>query len=508
MSRTKNAIKNTLYGVLGKGSNFLLSFVSRTIFIYTLGNAYLGINGLYTEILTILSVAELGLGTTLNYAMYKPVAEDNTEKVAQLLDFYKKAYRIIAIVVAFLGCCIFPFLQFVIKGADMVTLSELRLYYVIFLTNTVISYFITYKYSYVNALQKGYITTNFDVIVHTVTSVAQILVLLITKDFLAYLVTQSACLLISRGMIAYYLNKQFPILKTQPEHPLDQESKQSIFKEVKALAISQISSVAVHSTDNIIISSLSGLGVLAVGMVGNYTMLINSVLAFVTIFFSSLAPGFGNLAATSSQERYRDVFREINFVNFWIYGFCSIAFFVLIPPFITLWIGAENQIDTVSFWLILINCYLQGQCTVYLHARVPKGNFKIDVAPSVLQPVVNLIVSIICAQRFGLVGVYIGTVISRLVYMTRQAFSYRFVFGRSAIEYYKITAIYFAATVFSGAVTYLVTQSLLRDVTLGSFVIAVCVVAVVPNLMFLLCFSCTQEFKKTLNRAKKMIVSR
>lgn len=505
MSRTLNALRNSAYGIAGKIALLALSLVSRTIFIRHLGNAYVGVNGLYTEILSVLSFTELGIGNALIYAMYEPVAHEKELETVQLLDFYRKAYRLIACAVALLGAAVIPFLPHIVKGADFLTLRELRLYYVIFLFNTVCSYFVTYKYSYVNALQKNYITTTFDTAVSAVTVVIQIAVILLTDDFLAYLLTQSACLALSRIVAVLYLNRRFPILRKKPAEPLPAGKRRRIFTDVKALALGQFASVAVHSTDNIIISSLSGLGVLGVGLVNNYMMLINHVLGFVTILFNSVVAGFGNLAATSGQEEYREAFEEANFINFWIYGFCSIAFFVLTPPFIALWIGEESLIDSVSFLLIIINLYLQGQCTIYMYARSAKGEFRRGIVPVIVQHIVNLVVSIIGAKTLGLVGVYIGTVVSRLVLVMRPSLEYRYFFGRSAWEYYGKLVLHFAATFLAGLAVYAAVQPLLPAASWGRFVMGVCVVAILPNLIFLLLFFRSKEFKAVLVRVKNLL---
>ena len=212
MSRTTNAIKNTGCGLLGKLANLILAFLSRTIFIYFLGSTYLGVNGLYSEILSLLSFAELGFGSAMTFAMYKPVADKDTEKIKRLLGFYKTVYRIVAVIITVAGLCLIPFLQYIVKGAEWLNVTELRLYFLIFLANTVVGYFVTYKFAYLNALQKNYINTNIDTIVNTVSYCAQMVVILVFKDFLLYLLVNSFVLVVSRFIIIVYLNKKYPIL--------------------------------------------------------------------------------------------------------------------------------------------------------------------------------------------------------------------------------------------------------------------------------------------------------
>lgn len=503
MSRTKNAIINTKYAIISKIVSLLLGFVSRTVFISILGTTYLGINGLYTEVLSVLSFAELGFGTALIYAMYAPVAHNDEQTIIKLLDFYKKVYRIIAAIIAVGGLAIVPFLQYIVRGADTLTLFDLRLYFLIFLTNTVTSYFVTYKYSYINALQKNYLVTNISTVISFATVILQIITIFIFRSFLIYLLTQTTIGLLSKIVISLYLNKQFPILKKKPTVPLSKEEKQPIYREVRGLIVHQFSSVAVHATDNIIISSLTGLGVVAVGFVSNYNMLMNAVLGFVKQIFGSVTSGFGNLAASSSKEHFRKVFLTSNFINFWIYGFCCIAFYILIPPFITLWIGADKLIDPISFLLIIVNCYLQGQCTIFDNARVAVGNFNKDKWWSLAQALVNLIVSIIGAKALGLVGIYIGTVASRLVFVIFRPYStYSYMFGRTSREYYFILIKYLVSVVLAGIVAYSITSMILTSVTIIRFLISAVVVAIVPNAVFFVFYYKTEVFKDVLTRIK------
>ena len=506
MSRTENAIKNTKYAIISKVISLVLSFASRTVFIYLLGTTYLGINGLYTEVLSALSFAELGFGTALIYAMYAPVANNDTATIIKLLDFYKKVYRIIAAIIAALGLLLLPFLQYIVKNADSLTLFDLRLYFLIFLTNTVTSYFVTYKYSYVNALQKNYVVTNISTVINFATIVIQIVVIAIFRNYLVYLLAQTTISLLSKIAIAAYLDKTYPILKEKPDEPLSLEERKPIYHEVKGLVIHQFSSVAVHQTDNLIISSLTGLGVIAVGFVSNYNMLMNAVLGFVTQIFSSVTSGFGNLAAASSKENFRKVFLTANFINFWIYGFCCIAFYILIPPFITLWIGSDKLIDSVSFLLIIINCYLQGQCTIFNNARVAIGNFNKDKWWSLAQALVNLVVSIICAKSLGLVGVYIGTVASRLVFVVFRPYStYFLMFEKSSREYYGLLIKYFLSTAVAGVVTFFLTHALLESVTLASFALSVMLVAIIPNVVFLGMYIKTEVFRDVIYRLEMIV---
>ena len=509
MNRTQNAIKNAYFGIVSKIINLIFAFIARTIFIYVLGNTYLGVNGLYSEILNLLSFAELGFGSAMTFSMYKPVANNDKKKIIQLLDFYKKVYIIIACVILGFGLCLTPFLNSIVKGADWLSNKELISFFLIYLFNTFIGYFVTYKFTYLNALQKNYIQTNIDTIVTIVSNIAQIFVIIVFKSFLGYLLINSVILIVSRIFIVLYLNEKYPILNERPEVILPKKEKDNIYKEVKGLAVHQFANVAVHSTDNILISMLTSQGVTIVGLISNYNMLMNAVLGFVTTLFNSVTSGFGNLVASSTTENFKKVFKEINFANFWIYGFCSIAFLNLIPPFITLWIGADKVVDNVAFTLIIINCYLQGQSTAYNNARIAKGDFNKDKGWAIVQAFTNLVVSIVAAKAFGLVGIYIGTVVSRMVYVIFRPYStYKFLFNESAVEYYKTLIIYFLEVVIAAIVTKVCIMNLISKITLVTFVYMLLIVIIIPNGIFLLFNFKTLEFKMWKNRMKSIMNGR
>ena len=508
MTRTDAVIKNSFWGVVNKLLNIVLSFVSRTVFIYFLGVKHLGISGLYSEILAMLSLTELGFGTALLVIMYKPVAENDREKILQILDFYKRTYRVIAIIIASIGLALLPVLPYIVKGADEVSLFNLRIYFLIYLANTVIGYFVSYKFCYVNALQKNYMAANFNMVTTVVTVIAQCIVIWLSKSFLLYLITQTVLLAGSKFVKAAYFDKKFPILKERPRSCLTKEERAPIFKEVKDRTIHKFSTIAIHSTDNIIISTLTGLGVTAIGLVSNYTMLINSVVGFAVILFSAVTTSFGNLVATSNNEHYRKTFLELNFVNFWMYGFCSIAFLILIPPFITLWLGDAFLIDNASFFLIVLNVYLLGQFMIYNNVREAKGNFSKDKWISLSEALINLVVSIICAHYLGLVGVYIGTIASKVFYtIARPIATYRFMTDHSPWDYFSRFIKYFGATVFAGAITYFVCQRILTTVTVWTFIAAAVIVTVVPNVVFLALFFRDGEFKSVVKRVVNIIES-
>ena len=207
-SRTKNTIRNVKAGAIVQIVNKLMAFIVQTVFIRTLNTEYLGVNGLFTNILTILSFTELGIGTAIIYNMYKPVAENNKDKIKSLMDLYKKSYNIIGIIIFLLGLCVIPFMNLIVKDAPNIK-ENLIFIYMLFLLNTTISYFFTYKKSIIYAYQKQSIIDNIDSIIYFVKSIILVAFLILTRNFIVYLIIQDLTTLIENIIIAIKVSKLY-----------------------------------------------------------------------------------------------------------------------------------------------------------------------------------------------------------------------------------------------------------------------------------------------------------
>ena len=495
MGRIQHTIKNIVFGYIGNLSSTVLGFILRTVFIMKLDETLLGVNGLYTGVLSLLSMAELGIGTALNFSLYAPVAQKNYDRIKSYMQFYKKAYRIIGLIVAVLGIALIPFLKFFIKDPGNYGIRELTLYYLIFLFNTVSTYFISYKYSLVNAEQKNYIQTNILTITKLVTTILQLIVLVVTSNFLLYLLTAAAVELLQKIWANNYLNKRYPYLLDKDVIPLGKEETKDIWDKTKALLCLKIGDIARLQTDSIIISSF--IQVAIVGIVDNYNMVINSVQNFVLVIFNSAISSFGNLIATESKQKQYELFKIYRFVANWIYGLSAIGFYVLLTPLVVnLWLGEKWLLGANIVALIVIDYYFKGDRVVMMNFRTAAGVFEQDKFLPLIQGGVNLVISIVLVQRIGLIGVYVGTVVSGLIAnISRPPIVYRVCFDRKSKEYFIDTAKYLLVMAVILMVVLPLSSMLLKEVTLVSFVFTGVMIVIVYNVIFLLAFCKTGEFK-------------
>jgi len=501
-SRVQNTVKNIAFGYASTIITSLLGFVSRKVFIMRLSETLLGVNGFYTGILSALSLTELGIGTALNFSLYKPVATGDKETIKSYMLLYKKAYRLIALVVAVIGLIIAPFLPMIVKGSEGISVRDLTLYYLIFLFNSATSYLVSYKYSLVNAEQKSYIQTNIITLTKLVSVTLQIVVLLITSSFYAYLLTDALVQLLQKIFVNNYLNKRYPYLNEKNIRPLTTEQKNEVKEKTISLMWLKIGDTARTQTDSIIITAF--ISVAITGVVDNFNLVINTVSSFVNRIFDAALPGFGNLIATESIHKQFEMFKVYRFVAQWLYGFSAVGFYILLSPLIVILFGEDWALPQYIIFLILIEYYLKGERTVVNNFKTAAGKFEQDKYLAMTQGFVNLVISVVLAIRIGLAGVYIGTVVSGIIAnFVRPVIIYHDCFKMKARLYYIDSLKYHIVLVGTLILCVLCSKFTLPNINIITFLVTGVVITVIYNLIFLFFFGRCDEFKYMLGLLKR-----
>lgn len=410
-SRTSNSIHNSSMSALAQIVSIVLNFVGRTFFIKLLNVDYLGVNGLFTNILTLLSLAELGVGTAIVYMMYEPIAKGNVQKVAAYNHLFKRIYNIIGCFIFLSGLCVVPFLDVFIKNPPNIS-ENIHVVYILFLLNTSISYFFTYKRSLLIAHQKEYLNSRNIIVFAIIKDFLLIIVLLLTKDYYLYLISQILVTFLSNWSISRVANKAFPEIVNIKGDIITKHEKKTIAKNTLGMVCHKIGAVIVSGTDNILISSF--VGIASVGVFSNYKLIQTVSSKIISQAVNAVTASVGNLVASSDNDHVYNVFNKIYFINFTLSFFVAIFFFSIVDSFITIWLGDYFVIDYWAMLIIAANLFLN-------QIRIPSqiiinsyGIFWQIKWKSIIEAIINLSSSLLFVVVFklGLIGVLLGTIIS------------------------------------------------------------------------------------------------
>ena len=500
--RTLNSLKNTVSNISNSLLLNLLRFVSRIVFVKVLSEVYLGVNGLLANVLGLLALAELGIGTAISYSLYKPLAEKKENKILSLMKFYRKAYHIIAIVVLILGLILLPFLPWFIK--DTTGIENLTLIYLIFLGNMVIGYLFSYKRTLITADQKNYKIVPIIMFFNFLTTLLQIAVLIILKDYISYLLIQTLCILLENITVNIYINRNYPYLANLKNAlPIEQKELDEIKINIKSLMLHRIGNYVLTATDNIVISKF--IGIVTVGIYSNYVLIHSAISNFIYMFVSNITASFGNLIAEGDKEKRYSVFKELNFVTFCLYGVSAITLLFVFNPFIELVFGVKFVLPIIVVLVIIINYYLVGINQVPIVVQSAAGVYKYDRFVPIIEAILNLIISIVLAQYFGILGVLFGTLISYLLPLFIKPFVvFKYVFERSVLLYFRSFIKQLLVLIISGCVVWILTL-----ISFDSLVVTVlynfAVSIIVPTIIITMVYRYTDEFIGARGRLRFII---
>ncbi len=504
-SRTNKATKNMIATMIFYIVKVLLLFFVRTIFIRVFGVEYLGLNSIFSNVLTILSLAELGIGSAIVFSMYKPMAEGDTEKLKSLLNLYKRFYFTIAVIVLCIGLLLIPFLS---KIIDVSTIGNLNIVilYLIPLSSTVLSYLMAHRRALLYTSQNQYIEVTLTLITNVLLAILQIIVLLTIKNYYIYLSLNLIIAVVESVSVYVITKRMFPEIKGNAVQ-LDKQTKTDIIKNTKAMFLHKIGGVTLNATDTLIMQIAIGSLVIS-GIFSNYLLIYTSLVSVVCMLIEAGQASVGNLIATNDRGYVHTIFNKLNFIYGWLISFCAISLLCLYNPFIsTIW-GAQNTWD---MWFVLVYAltfYTNMSRQLVVSFKTAAGIFRQDRFAPIIEALLNIVVSYILVKLCGPIGVILGTLISCLLvpFIYSPLMLYKHYFKMSVKTYWFRFVRYFLATVICGALTYFVC-GLIPSGGIGWLLIKFVVCAIVPNLLLLLCYFWTPEFKQCVAWGKELISS-
>ena len=500
-SRTEYSFRNTTAAMISRMIAILMGFFTRVVFTHTLSQNYVGVNGLFSDILNVLSLSELGVGTAITYALYKPIAEHNVELLKSLMALYKKIYYIIAGVVLGAGLMVIPFMDVLIKNRPEI--DHLVIIYVMYLSNSVLSYLLIYKRTLIDAHQLSYIGVICQTVFLVAQDILQIILLLTTKNFILFLAVYILCTIGNNLWISKKAEKLYPYLKDKNVKPLEKEQKQGIYKNIKAMLMHKIGNVVINNTDNLLLSAM--VGIVSVGCYSNYYLVIGSVRQVLNQMFQGIMASVGNLGATKKSRYVRKIFETSFFAGQWMFGFATICLYELVSIFVGVSFGSRYVFSDDIVFILCLNFYITGMRQAVLIFRDSLGLFWYDRYKSIAEALLNLALSIILAINFGTMGVFLGTLFSALLTSVwiEPYMLYKYSLKCSVKRYFKKYVHY----VFITMIVWAFTHYLCGFVQGGPIFLMACrlgICIVVPNIIMLLCYHHTDEFEVIINKYEKI----
>ena len=488
--------KRSLFNIVGSlGSYFvstIFTFITQMFLVKTLGVEYSGVNGLFTNIITMLSIAELGIGTTIIYKLYEPLAKNDIENIKSWMQFYKTCYRIVAILVFVVGTIIIPIVSKIV-GTVSIT-DDIRLLYFISLLDTVFSYTMTYKRSLIYADQKNYIINIVHIGYTLFMNITQIISLIVLKNYVLFLIIKVIYRLLENIILNIYADKNYPYIK-ENYIKLPKNEVVDVFDRVKAMFLQKISYVVNKGIDSIIVTM--NLGVINAGYYSNYTIIVNALTAIIFQVVSSLTASVGNLLTEKNKTKSYNVYKKINMFDSFLTGIGICGFLAIIDDFIEIWIGKEyvlNSYITVSFAIYIYSDSIRRTMTLFKDSA---GICKEDKNTYIVMALINLITSIILCQNIGMSGVILGTAVSYiyLIIYSYPKYIFKQLFSEDLKLYYKENFIYFIFILLSSVVSFIIGKNFIINSIILSILIKGILSIIVCCIIFTVIFHKTSEYK-------------
>lgn len=493
LEKSKNAKRNLISGFINKMITLLLPFMIRTVIIKYMGEEFLGLNGLFTSILQVLNLSELGFSSAVTYSMYKPIAEDDKPAICALLNFYRKVYFIIGLLVLGAGMALMPFLRHLIKG-DVPEGINIYILYFFYLISTVSSYLLfAYKISLLNGYQRQDIISNTLSITQMLMYVSQLAAICFTRNYYIYLAMMPVCTILNNVINCYKVNKLYPEFKC--EGKIRDRELSSIKKQVPGLMINKLCYISRNSFDNIFITSFIGLKVSAI--YGNYYYIMNAIVAVLLVVSNSVLAGVGNSQVTMSTDENYSTMKKMNFVYMWITGFCAISLLCIYQPFMKIWVGENLMFDFSTVVLFAVYFYALEMGVVRGVYSDAAGLWWENRYRAIIESIANLILNYTLVKKMGVNGIILATLISLVLinfcWGSQIVFKYYFKDSKKMAEYYKFNAIFFAATAAIAALTVLIC-SIIHINKWGDFGAKVLICIFVPNILYFAVFYKTEIY--------------
>lgn len=503
MNRVKNTTRNIKSGLVNKIVVLFLPFLTRTIMIHILSTEYVGLNSLFTSLLQVLNVAELGFSTAITFSLYKPVAEKDTTTIRAIMALYKKVYRIIGAIILTIGLAIIPFIHLFINGEIP---SDINIYtlYLLYLANTVLTYFLfAYRSVLLEVHQRNDIISKVNTALYIIQFFLQAGALIIFRNYYLYVIIMPIITVLNNIICALFSKKMYPDYYC--EGVLPKEDQKGIKKRVYGLMIQRICHTTRNSLDNIFISSFLGLNMVA--LYNNYYLIFSAIIGLLSVITNSMNASAGNSIAVETQEKNYSDMRKTNFIYMWISGFCAISMLCLYQPFMKAWLGESFLLPISAVILLVMYFYMLKVGDIITVYNQGAGLWWEGKYRAFAESLLNIILNAFLGSIWGINGIILATFLSLFIvnFFYGSAIVFKNYFTKYKVtSYYKMHTLYAIVTIAIGSVTYLAT-ALINVNKYVDLIIIGFICLLLPNLLYYLIYRNYHMFKESKGMVRKII---
>lgn len=503
---TSKLIKNTVLGILFKLLIMVFTFVNRTIFIHILGEQYLGISGLYSNILSVLSLADLGINSVLMFFLYEPLVHKDERKLSSLIAYFKKIYRFIAVLIFGVGISLIPFLPYLVNGSNL-NESELICFYVLYLINTCLSYLAVYKSTILIADQNAYIVNTVNFIFTVIQSLLQIGILYFTENYTLYLIAVISCTLGNNVTLTLISNRKYPFLRSVVTNFDIGDLKREIFSNIKSVFLYRIGGTIMNSTDNILISIL--IGTTVVGYYSNYSLIITNLTSLLMFFSQAMMTSMGNFGVDSDADLKEHVFRSSMLIYTLIGTFAASCIVCMMNDFMGIWLNSNTYLlDETFVWVLAFKLFIDIITSPNWTFRESAGLFREVRYIMIIAAIINIVLSILLSNPCGLAGIILATSLSKIatLYWYEPRIFYNKIFRKPLYRYwgyhFKLIIISFLCIILSYLITKFISVSLL------GILMKIVIAGLCTLIIFIMIFRKSKEFRFCYSRFVNLFCKR
>jgi hypothetical protein len=495
--------KNVIYSFFSFVLNYFIQFIQRSFFIFYIGVFYLGLSSLFLNILSIISIIELGIGSVMIYSLYKPISNNDMDTIKSIIKIYNGYYFKIAYITIIIGLLLTPLVLIFVGNSNDSTFNII-VYYYIFLLASFINYFFILRENFLVASQQKYIISNYYTIINSIFSIIQIFVMLFYNSFTLYLLLFLISNIFLRILVHFYIKSKYPFLFNINNNIVQIDFEKIQKKNIQSFFYHKFGEIAIYNTESIFVSIF--VNIYTIGLLSNYNLLITTITSFLNIFLSSIAYFVGSIIVQKDSFQKYDIFQLYRIISFWLNGLVFLIFYMFINDFIRIWIGSSFLLSDHITNLLLIIFLLRADRSVLMNYKQAAGVFDLDKFLTIIQGLISIFFSILLGFYFGIFGILLASLLQGFIgYVFRPVLVFRKLFNKDFNVYFFESFKYLFFMLICFSIAFIIRKSFGEAETIFEMFLPLILMFSAYSIFFIILYKSTKSFRLILSYIKVIL---